>query len=162
MATLRRLQLAFSCLLAVFLACGTALPPPALWQCHHSTRVVNAAFAAPLSAMPCQTSGPPMPRMACCSSNPSVSAQKTPVKQSLSRPACHPTLTRLAAFPAAGMNETRARLSLASLPAAFPLCAALLPSMPTNLTLRLRPPPTAGLSQSAPEHFPGLRAPPAA
>jgi len=165
MVILRRLQLLLSCLLAVLLVSGSALPPAALWQCRHAARVVDAAFVALPSAMPCSRGGR-MPPMACCPPEKVVVrwGSSLTCKPALLCAPCQPTLTRLAALPAASITETNARLrlSLASLPPAFPLPAAFLPSAPIILSLRQRPPPTLGQSQSAPEHAPGLRAPPVA
>jgi hypothetical protein len=158
MATQRRLKLLISCLLAVLLVSGTALPSPALWQCHHSASVVNAAFTAAPTVMPCRMSEPLMPTMACCLS------EHSPINPSFTPPPCHPTLIRLAILPALTClnTQTRLRQNLVLLPSAFVLPAAFRPSAPIVLSLRQRPPPTIGLSQFSLEHTPGLRAPPAA
>lgn len=162
MATSRRLIL-FSWLLVVILALGSAMPPLALWQCRHASRVISAA--APLSAMPCRTSLMPMgemPRMACCpleTAAPTVTAHSA-----VTRPACHPALTRLVALPPASVSETHTHLhqSLVAAFLALPQTALFLPSFPAILPLRQRPPPSLGFCQSALKHVPGLRAPPAA
>ncbi len=168
MTTSRRLNL-FSWLLAVILALGSAVPPLAVWQCRHASRIVSAA--APLSAMPCRMADAPMgampmaemPRMACClpetAASPAVSAHSS----ALPRPACNPTLMRLAVLPPASVLETHSHLQR-SLAAAsdLSLTAPFLPSVPATLPLRQRPPPLLGVCQSALKHAPGLRAPPAA
>jgi len=161
MTTSRRLKLLWSCFLAVILTVGNAAPPLALWQCRHASRVVSAADA-PRSVMPCGMSGAPMPRMGCCPPE-RVAAPRNPLHApDLSRPACNPTLTRLAALPPASVSKAHLRRSLALLLPSFPLTAALLPSVPAVLSLRQRPPPSLGVSQSALKHAPGLRAPPVA
>ena len=110
MAILRRLQYAFSCLLTVLLVSGTVLPSPALWQCHHSARIVNAAFASTPSAMPCRMSGGQMPQMACCPVGHMGGARTSAQHASPVRPACQPTLTRLAAFSPSASPKRNARL----------------------------------------------------
>ncbi len=167
MATSRRLIL-LSCFLAVVLTAGSALPPLALWQCRHASRVVIAADA-PRSVMPCRMDNramgdAPMPPMACCPPETGISPASSPHQSAVSRPACHPNLTRLAALPPASVSKAHAHLrrSLALLLPSFLLTAALLPPVPAVLSLRQRPPPTLGVSQSALKHAPGLRAPPAA
>jgi len=163
MATMRRLRLVLSCFLAVLLAGGAVLPLPAVWQCRHAVLVVNAGFAAPPLAMPCRMGGR-MPPMACCAPPQALVQRPSPAQQALSRAACRPVLTRLAALSTANTPESplRLRVRLAFVHAVLPLSASLLPTVPRELSLRHRPPPAVGVSRSALEHAPGLRAPPVA
>ena len=169
MKPLRRLKLTLSCLLAVLLVGGSALPSPALWQCRYSSRLVSAAFAATPSTMPCLMSGPATSEalsssMPCCHPLKLTTHGGPQGKQALSRPACHPTLTSLAAVSAPGRTEAHSSLrqSLASVQAALPQAAAFAVSACFTLPLRQRPPPTVGSPSSAPTYSFGLRAPPTA
>ena len=160
MKLLRRLKLALSCLLAVLLVGGAALPSPAVWQCRYSSRVVSTAFAPPPSAMPCLMDRP-MASMPCCHPKAPGHLQ---TGQTVSSAPCHPTLISLAAAAALGPTETHTHLrsSLASQQTAlFPLPVFAV-SAPVMLSNRQRPPPTLGSPASAPEHSPSLRAPPTA
>lgn len=159
--TTRRLKL-LSCFLVLLLAGGGALPPLAIWQCRHAARVVAAAVAPP-AAMPCRMGDKPMPPMACCRPQRAVVRQHPSSRQVLSSRACQPTFTRLVTPAVAGITgHAHLRRILASVPPASPPPAPRLPSVPATLALRQRPPPTVGQPLSAPEHAPGLRAPPAA
>lgn len=158
-----RLKLVVSCLLAVLLVGGTALPSPAVWQCRYSSRIVSAAFVPAPSAMPCLTDAA-MASMPCCHSLKPIADRSLHGKQALSHSPCHPTLTRLAAVPALGMTEAsfHLRQSLLAFQAVVPVMAAFAVSAPITLPLRQRPPPTLGSSLSAPAYSFGLHAPPAA
>lgn len=164
MADLRRIRRAFSWLLAVLLVSGASLPSPALWQCRHVSRIVGAAFTVTPSAMPCRMGHGQMPQMACCPPRHSVIQPHSGAHQTFSRPACQPTLTRMAALPAATFSEPRTHLlqSLVSAQAEFPLPWNARSPAPTALSLRQRPPPSVVVFLSAPRHAPGLRAPPTA
>jgi hypothetical protein len=156
----RRLQYVLSCLLAVLLVGGTILPSPAVWQCHHSARIVNAAFLASPSAMPCRMSGIQMPKMACCPAEKLAACPHSRNERIISRPRCQPTLTRLAVIPIVSASKLQAHLAQSQ--ASFPLWPALLSSVPISPQVRQRAPPTLGLPQSLLAHTPGLRAPPLA
>lgn len=164
---MRQLKLAISCLLTVLLVGGSALPSPALWQCHYSSHVVSAAFAAAPSAMPCLTGGSTMngtmPSMPCCHPLRSTAHRTSHGKQTFSHPACHPTLTLLAAVPALGRAEASSclRQSLLATQAVLPVTAAFSISAPITLSGRQRPPPTVSSPPSAPAYSFSLRAPPA-
>ena len=159
----RRLKLVVSCLLAVLLVGGTALPSPAVWQCRYSSRIVSAAFVPAPSAMPCLADAA-MASMPCCHSLKPTAIRSLHGKQALSHPLCHPTLTNLAAVPVPGMTEAglHLRQSLLAFQAIIPVTAAFVVSAPIALPLRQRPPTTLGSSLSAPAYSFGLRAPPAA
>ncbi len=167
MKLLRRLKLTILCLLAVLLVGGSAVPSPALWQCHYSSRIVSAAFGAAPSAMPClmgsSAMNGTMPSMPCCRPAKSTAYSNTLGKQTFSPPACHPTLTSLA-VPALGMTETsfHLRRNLAAMQASLPLTAAFAVSTPITLALRQRPPPTVTFPSSTPAYSFGLPAPPVA
>ena len=164
---LQRLRLVIACLLAVLLVGGNILPPPALWQCRHSSRVVSAAFAP--AAMPCLMGSSPMndampPGMPCCRPVKSAASRSPHGKQAFSSSPCHPALTSLAAVPAPGRIEAGSSLrqSLSAMQAVLPATAAFAVSAPLTLTGRQRPPPTVSSPPSAPAYSFGLRAPPVA
>ncbi len=166
MAIWHRLKLILACFLAAVCAGGAVLPPPAVWQCRHAVRVVDAAWTGPRSAaMPCRMGDAPMALMACCLPSPAkffpAASSRRPA---LAAPACHPVLVSLAALPLANAPQAQAHLrrSLAVLISLLPLSAALVPPVPAVLSRRQRPPPTLGFAQSAPAYSFGLRAPPAA
>lgn len=170
--TRRPSQLSFlACLLALLTACGSALPSPVLWQCHHAARIVLAPLAAWPSAMPCRMAGMAMSHgpMACCPAPhaaPSREAAKTggpPREQALGRPACDPTFTLLDASPAAqvGPSQDQWGHHQAPSPLSGPLPALSFYCAPITLCHRQRPPP-AGLFLSDALARPRLRAPPAA
>lgn len=163
MANLRRLQLTLSCFLAVLLAGGAVLPPPAVWRCDHAVRVVNAHFAPAVTAMPCRVGGG-MPPMACCAFPRQSARRRVSGNASVSRAACRPVLTQPGALSTATAPESRLRLRQrpAAEQPALTVCAALLPAFPICTALSRRPPLPAGRSQAAPRHAPGLRAPPVA
>ena len=168
MKLLRRLKLTISCLLAVLLVGGSAVPSPALWQCHYSSHVISAAFGAAPSAMPCLMGSSAMdgamPPMPCCHPAKPTAHSNTLGKQTFSSPTCHPTLTSLAAVSALGNLGTSLllRQSLAAMQASLPLTAAFAVSAPITLTLRQRPPPTVTSPSSTPAYSFGLPAPPVA
>lgn len=56
--TIRRLQLALSCFLALLVVGGTVLPPATVWQCRHAVRVVALLPAAGPAVMPCRDALP--------------------------------------------------------------------------------------------------------
>lgn len=165
---MQRLKLVISCLLAVLLAGGSVLPPPALWQCHHSSRLVSAAFAAAPSAMPClmgrSALNDAMPSMPCCHPGKSAASRSPQNRQAFSAFPCHPVLTSLAAVPAPGVREASSSLrqSLSAMQAVLPMTATFAVSALITLTGRQRPPPTFSFSPSPPAYSFGLRAPPAA
>jgi hypothetical protein len=163
--TRRRLQFSFlACLLALLVASASALPSSMLWQCHHAAQIVVAPFAPQAGAMPCRMSDGPMLKMACCRPARMAAERPSSLKQSLSRLPCQPTLTRLGALPTAIAARSQASLGqrLLTAQATLPPLWSCLPPVPITLSLRQRPPPTVGSSQSALHHAPGLRAPPAA
>ena len=159
-----------SCLLAVLMVGGSAVPSPALWQCRYSSRVVSAAFTTTVtpSAMPCLMGRSPrsgtMPAMPCCHSAKAAAHSSPHGKQAVSPPACRPALTSLAAVSALGKTEAGSSLrqSLAAMQAVLPATAAFRASAPRTLSGRQRPPPTVSSPPAAPAYSFGLRAPPAA
>ena len=170
--TRRPLQLSFlACLLALLTACGSALPSPVLWQCHHAARILLAPLAVRPSAMPCRMTGMAMSHgpMACCPA-PHAAPSREPAKtggalpeQALGRPACDPTFTLLDAPPAAQVRPSQDPWGQhqAPSPLSGPPPAPSFYCAPTTLCHRQRPPP-AGLFLSDVLARPRLRAPPAA
>ena len=170
--TRRPLQLSFlACLLALLTACGSTLPPPVLWQCHHASRILLAPLASRTSAMPCRMAGMAMSQgpMACCPvphATPSREAAKTggsPSEQVIGRPACDPTFTLLDASPAAQVRPSQDQWGQhqSASPLSRPLPAPSFYCAPITLCHRQRP-PLASLFLSDALARPRLRAPPAA
>ena len=165
----RQFQFLLAYLLAFVLASGAGLPSPWAWQCRHASQIVSGPpivagpEAGSSASMPCRgRARAAMASMPCCRAAGIQAAHSAFHRAAISEPACRPTLTRLAALPAAQTPQKPNFPPLAAACAAGTLRTS--PALPGPLpTPQLRrPPPSFALPASPSRCLLAPRAPPVA